>query len=325
MNIRNYTGLVLLAFAAVLSVSSCAKEAVEDKDAVEKRLIEAHVSVFYKDTITPLPSGTYVITNKKGTGQQIGQNSAVYIRYSTLDLRNNYLTSSLEEVAKNVGGFSFGNYYGPVLFEMGNLTMMKGLEEAFLTLREGANVRILLPSWASVFDFPNSDRYHSSPTFYDVEVVQVIENFPRYELDSLQRFSSIHYDGLDSLAAGFYFKSLEVGAGDSVKVGKTVSFNYVGKLLNGFVFDTNIEDSARKYRIYSSEKSYRPVSFEVTEVGGSNPDGDSYVDGFVKALLMMNYGGKAVTFFGSEWGYGATVQSFGKRQQLHFYIEVLEE
>ena len=315
---------MLLSLVAVLFVSSCAKEVVEDSDTTERRLIAAHVSVFYKDTIAPLSSGAYVITNKKGTGREIGPNSSVYIRYSTLDLRNNYLTSSLEEVAKNVGGFSYANYYGPVLFEMGNLTMMKGLEEAFLTLREGSDVRILLPSWASEFDYPNSDRYHASPTYYDVEVVKVIENFSQYELDSLQRFSNIHYDGLDSLVAGFYFKSLKEGVGDSIKSGNTVSFNYVGKLLNGFVFDTNIEDTARKYRIYSSEKSYRPVSFEVTEVGGSNPDGESYVDGFVKALLMMNYGGKAVTFFGSEWGYGGSSQNFGKRQQLHFYIEVLE-
>lgn len=322
MNFRFNLKRVLLFAAVALVVASCAKDAKEDADAIEKSVLAAHISTVYKDSIKPLPSGAYLITNKKGTGKEVKATSAVFIKYSTLDLKNIYEQTNVEEVAKNVGGFSYASYYGPSLFEMGNLSMMIGMEEAFLKLREGSNVRIIIPSWASKLNYEGADNLSASTKAYDIEVIKVIENYPKYEMDTLQKFSNFYYNGLDSIKTGFYFKSLVEGAGDSVKVGNNISYSYVGRLLNGFVFDTNIEDTARKYRIYNAEKSYNPVNFEVTEIGGTGQSGASVVDGFAMALLKMKYGGKAVTFFGSEWGYGSASQPFGKKQQMHFYIEV---
>ncbi len=325
MNTRFRIYTALLSAFAVSLLASCAKEVTDSADTIEKRVLDAHIKVVYKDTISPLPSGVYVITNKKGTGRAVGEKSSVFVKYSTLDLKNNYLSTNHEEIAKNAGGFSHGTYYGATLFELGNLSMIKGLEEAFLTLREGSSVRILVPSWASRFNFKNSDKNQATTIVYDVEVVKVINDYPLYELDTLASFSNRFYAGLDTVSKGYYFKHISEGAGDSVKVGTSIKYNYVGKLLNGFVFDTNIEDTARKYRIYSSSKTYSPVSMEVHEVGKSATSGDKVVDGFAKALLSMKKGGKAVTFFGSEWGYGANSQAFGIRQQLHFYIEVLAD
>ncbi|MFA6770970.1 MAG: FKBP-type peptidyl-prolyl cis-trans isomerase, partial [Bacteroidales bacterium] len=271
-------------------------------------------------------SGAYLITNKKGVGKQVKETSAVFVRHSTLDLKNNYEQTSVEEIAKNVGGFSYGAYYGPVLFEMGNYSMMTGIEEAFIELREGSDVRIIVPSWASKLKREESENRLSFIKVYDIEIIKVIDDYSKYEIDTLVKFSNINYGGLDSLRSGFYFKSLKEGAGDSIKAESHISYNYVGRLLNGFVFDTNIEDTARKYKIYSSEKAYSPVNFKVTPVGGSGDSGEAtVVDGFAMALLNMKYGGKAITFFGSEWGYGAASQSFGKKQQLHFYIEILDK
>ncbi len=328
MNTKRILSNSLSAFAAIITLMSCAKEVAESADSIEKKVLDAHIKVVYKDTITPLSTGVYVINNKKGTGKEIKEGSSFFVRYSTLDLKNNYITTSRDDIAKQVGGFSYANYYGPVLFEMSNYTLIRGLEEAFATLREGSVARIILPSWASDFGYQNSDRYHATTTVYDVEIVKVIDDYPQYELDTLQRYSNRYYEGIDSLYGGFYFYSLAEGTGDSLKAGTSVKCNYVGKLLNGFVFDTNIEDTARKYRIYASDNTskYNPLSFELHEVGqgGTNSSG-SVVDGFAQALLLMKKGGKAVTFFSSEWGYGDAAQSTGKRQQMVFYIEVLPE
>lgn len=324
MNFRLSINRAFLFAAATMVIASCAKDATEVAGAMERRVLAAHITTVYKDTIKPLPSGVYIITNKKGTGKEIKETSAVFIRYSTLDLKNNYEQTNIEEIAKNVGGFSYASYYGPSLFEMGTYSMMGGMEDAFLKLREGSVARIIIPSWASKMKYEGADNMLSTTKVYDVEIISVIENYPQYEMDTLHRFSSINYDGLDSIKAGYYFKSILEGAGDSVKVGENISYNYVGRLLNGFVFDTNIEDTARKYRIYTPERSYTPINYQVKEIGVQGSAGEaSVVDGFGMALLKMKYGGKAVTFFGSEWGYGAASQAFGKKQQLHFYIEVL--
>ena len=204
--------------------------------------------------------------------------------------------------------------------------MMVGLEEAFMKLNEGNVARIIIPSWASKLNYEGAEKRLSSPEVYDVEIVKVVDDYALYEIDTLQKFSDLNYQGLDSLKRGFYFKSLKEGEGDSVKVDSKISYNYVGHLLDGFVFDTNIEDTARKYKIYNPEKDYSPVRHVVKEVGVENrSDEASVVDGFGLALLEMKYGGKAVTFFSSDLGYGTTSQPFGRKQQLYFYIEVLEE
>lgn len=327
MNTKQILSPVLFALSAILLISSCAKEVVDNADSIEKRVLDAHIKVVYKDSVTPMSTGAYVITNKKGTGRQIKEGSSFFVRYSTLDLKNNYITTSRDDIAKQVGGFSYANYYGPVLFEMSNNTLIRGLEEAFATMREGTSARIILPSWASDFGYKNSDRYHATTTVYDVEIVKVIDDYPQYELDTLQRYSNYYFDGIDSLFRGYYYYPLSIGSGDSVKVGSNIKYNYVGRLLNGFVFDTNIEDTARKYKIYSAENAsrYTPQSIEVHEVGKSSGSGSSVVDGFAQTLLLMKKGGKAITFFSSGWGYGDAAQNTGKKQQMMFYIEVLPE
>ncbi|MDD4491555.1 MAG: FKBP-type peptidyl-prolyl cis-trans isomerase, partial [Bacteroidales bacterium] len=102
-----------------------------------------------------------------------------------------------------------------------------------------------------------------------------------------------------------------------------LQYNYVGKLLDGFVFDTNIEDTARKYNIYDATKKYAPLDLTAhieTETG----DG-KVIRGMARSILKMKYGEKAITFFSSDYGYGSTEQSFGVYQPLFFYIEVLKK
>lgn len=324
MNIKKGFNFIISASLAVsILATSCAKDQKIDVDDIEKEIINAHIKVVHKDTLKPLSTGVYVLTEKKGTGKEIKKENSVYVRYSTLSLNGNYVTTSREEIAKQVGGFAYSNYYGPVLFEMNNYTLIKGVEEALMGKREGSIIQVIVPTWASEYDYPKSNRVHSSPIIYHIEVVKVIEDFPQYELDTLQRYSNLYFDGLDSLKKGYYFTKLITTESDSVKAGSSIRYNYVGRLLNGFVFDTNIEDTARKYRIYNSERSYSPIQFEVHEVGQPSSSGESVVNGFAQTLLNMRYGERAITFFGSDWGYGSANQSFGKKQQLQFFIEVL--
>jgi FKBP-type peptidyl-prolyl cis-trans isomerase len=82
----------------------------------------------------------------------------------------------------------------------------------------------------------------------------------------------------------------------------------VGKLLDGYVFDTNIADTAKKYGLYKANKTYEPLSvdyestFEQMSSEGSE-NGDGFVTGFARALKSMTYGDRAVTFFWSDLGY----------------------
>lgn len=313
-----------LFIASVLVLISCSKEVAEGTDSVEKRVLEAHVKVVYNNTIQPTASGLYIINKKVGTGALVNKTGGVFVRYSTLDLKNNYISTTLDSVAKVVGGYSDSTYYGPVLFEMGNYTLIRGLEEALVKLREGSKVRLLIPSWLSDYDYQGSSRINSATRLYDIEVLKVIDSVAKFEIDSLKAFSAKHYGGIDTLSRAYYYKSLYAGIGDTLKSGDNIYYWYVGRLLDGFVFDTNIEDTARKYNIYNRSRSGGYSAMQYTLQDAASADG-SVIKGLGKTFVNMKHGGKAITFFSSEWGYSGTQMSFGKYQPLLFYIEVVTD
>ncbi len=324
---KNINSLAVTLLFILLPLFSCVREMSESSEEIEKKILQAYITTVHKDSVTPYSSGIYILNEKVGNGRGFNDTSVAFVRYSTLDLKHNYLSTTYEEIAKQLGAYATGTYYGPTLLELGNYSLIKGVEEGLKSMKEGGKAKIIVPSWASVFDFPNSDKYHSTTTIYDIEVLKIIDNYTKYEEDTLKSFSKRFFGGIDTLSEGFYFKHLSVGSGDSVKIDEVVSVNYIGRLLDGFVFDTNIEDTARKYRIFSSDKQYVPLSVEMTQAGDSDatPGSGSVVEGFAKAIMEMRYGGKAATFFNSNLGYGEQSQSFGKRQQLYFYIEVLSK
>lgn len=322
--------VIQLAIALIVTtsfISSCAVEPKVDPDSTERRLLDAYLSVVHLDTLNSTPSGAYVMERKRGSGAEVQRVSFVFAKYSKVNLFGEYEQTNIEEVAKWAGGYAEANYYGPTLFEIGAFTQTKGMEEALLGKREGADLRIILPSWSSRLDFPNSDKQQVTTAIYDFIIEKVVLDYWEYEKDSLEGYSAKYYGGIDSLKKGFYFKELAAGNGEAVKdAGRQISCYYVGRLLDGFVFDTNIEDTARKYKIYDSSRDYNPMRISIEDDESVEEGSDSgVVTGFAEAISRMNFGGKGVTFFSSEWGYGNSTQSFGKRQPLSFYIEILKE
>ncbi|MFA6335089.1 MAG: FKBP-type peptidyl-prolyl cis-trans isomerase [Bacteroidales bacterium] len=317
----------LLRFCPLFLISlvvlvSCAKEETENSDSIEKRILDAHIKVVYDNSIQPTSSGLYIIKEVEGTGAPVTANSGIFVRYSTLDLKHNYLSTTYDNLAKTLGGYSDTTYYGPRLFVMGNYSMIRGLEEGLLNMKEGSKTRLIVPSWLSDYNYSGSTKLNSSTTIYDIEILKIVDDVSQFQIDSLEAYSAKYYGDVDSLSNGYYFKSLSEGIGDTLAVGDVISYWYVGKLLDGFVFDTNIEDTARKYKIYDASKSY--VALEQTLQDPDNNDG-TVINGMAKTLLNMKHGGKAVTFFHSGWGYGSTQMAFGIYQPLFFYVEVVTD
>jgi len=160
---------------------------------------------------------------------------------------------------------------------------------------------------------------NSSTMVYDLELVKVVNDIVSYEIDTLEAFRDRHYPGLDSLERGFYKMTIVPGTGDSLEHASTVSAYYVGKFLNGHVFDTNVADTALKYNIYNSSSTYSelkvtlPDKEEDTDDTETSEEG-SVVEGFSKCMLNMKYGEIAICFFHSDYGYtneGSSATSAG--------------
>lgn len=116
-----------------------------------------------------------------------------------------------------------------------------------------------------------------------------------------------HYGVSDTASMHLYIKKIEekTEETDTVSEGATVKVRYIGRLLNGQVFDTNIQDTAKFYRLYDSDNSYDALNVTFYKTDGEKLlEDNSVVTGFAKAVSMMNYGETAVTLFNSELGYG---------------------
>jgi FKBP-type peptidyl-prolyl cis-trans isomerase FklB len=114
----------------------------------------------------------------------------------------------------------------------------------------------------------------------------------------------------DSVKTGFFYKQLAAPQDTtSFKKDTVLYINYTGKLLNGLVFDTNIERVAKDNNLYSSSKTYEPMQinwaekYEDLTMTSSKSD---MIPGFAMTLWQMRSMEKGVGIFYSNYGYGVS-------------------
>ena len=97
----------------------------------------------------------------------------------------------------------------------------------------------------------------------------------------------------------------------------TVRVNYTGRLLNGDVFDSSIEQVARDNGVYDPQRNYQPLRFAIGSPRGAIP-------GFEFAISLMRPTEKIITIFPSRLGYGSESQGpVPPNSPMIFEIELL--
>lgn len=118
----------------------------------------------------------------------------------------------------------------------------------------------------------------------------IIDNFiTTYETDSLYR---IHDPN------GVIVIVQEEGDGVKPTNFRRIYLNYVAKLLDGTVVDTNIEDVAREHGLYNENTQYKIFTYTLdTQSGGGA------IIGFSLAMRNMRSGSKGELIIPSPWAY----------------------
>ncbi len=318
----------LMAAFMALALFSCAEDKDESLTSIQKRILDAYVNT--ADFKAKYPnaqfweSGIVMLEYSQGTGDTLDNREAGYFEYTTQTLSGDHIATTDEKIADTLGLFQNTNYYGPVLFELGYKTTFVGLEEVFEGLREGAKAKFILPPWLTNTD--NEPEWGNNQSIiYDVELKHVITNILKWEEDTMRAYANIHYPGLDTLSSNFYYKKLNDVAKDTID-GSKIKVYYVGRLLDGWVFDTNIADTAKKYGIYDASNSYNPLEVTYNKDLDAMIKDNSLVTGFCMAIQEMGYGEKAFTMFGSKYGYDYDGKDpIGPYQPLSFWLHVLED
>lgn len=306
-----YKNLLVLSAVSLMVFSSCARDVEESGESIQRRILESYVRVNYGNDIKPTKSGMYIIQLEQGTGKALADSLYPFIKYSKIAISGEYLSSTYESISKQLGNYSEDGYYGPRIWRIGDKTLSPGVEELLKTMKVGAKARGIIPPW--LLDVETGVEINGgsgSVNIFDIEVVQVEEDIFQYQYDHLKDFSNKNYGGIDTLEKGFFFKALDPKEEkDTLSNDTDVKVKYIGRYLDGRIFDTNDADTAKKYRIYdvNSSSKYDMMSvkyfkdFEKMQKEESN----KYVKGFLKTIYNMKYGERAVGFFNSDFGYGA--------------------
>ncbi len=300
---------VVLTAGVFAGMTSCAENTVESIKDIHEKILAAHVKTIHHDTLQKTESGLYYTILKAGNGASTTDTSCVYINETVYDLNYNITSSTDENVIRRLGTFSYEDAYLPLLWYMGNTAIMMGLEEMLSEMREGEVRRIWLPYWLSSY-YEDGTSQNSATKVYDIELVKVVNDIDKYQIATLESFRDRFYPGLDSLERGFYKMTVVPGTGDSLEYGKSVNAYYIGKYLDGHVFDTNVADTALKYGIYKSTGEYSILNVKLPDENAqdsedtSSEQGSVVKEGFSKCMLNMKYGEVAICFFHSDYGYG---------------------
>jgi FKBP-type peptidyl-prolyl cis-trans isomerase len=213
-------------------------------------------------------------------------------------------------------------------------TIQAGVGDALYGMKVGGYRKVIVPSWlmtskefATAEDYLNyydeDDSPSYSSTIYELTVRDFTEDMNKWQIDSIVRFFSNDkvtiggtpadqiFAGMaeaDSVKTGFFYKQLEAPVDTTTfKKDTVVYINYTGKLLNGLVFDTNIERVAKDNNLYSSSKTYEPMQINWAEkykdltMTSSKSD---MITGFAMTLWQMRSMEKGVGVFYSNYGYG---------------------
>lgn len=319
---------------AALTVVGCARTVSEGPNESAKRAFDAWLHVNYPELEnSPYGLGIYVIDEQPGTGDKtVEKEGFAIIDMVKTDLDGNITEFTGKEAAIQLGTYNKSYYYGPKVLTTTTNTIQVGLAEGIVGMKVGGEKKFIVPSWLMTYatydnpaDYLNTSNNNSN-TIFEIKVRDFTKDIVAWQTDSIGRFflkSEVKIDGrpakdvfkgmtpADSVktanggAPGFYYKQLTKPAdNESIPSDTTVYINYVGKLLNGLVFDTNIEKVAKDNNIWSSSRTYEPAEVDWAEKYSElKLDGNEVISGFALTLWQMKAGEKGVGVFYSPLGY----------------------
>ncbi|MCQ2149132.1 MAG: FKBP-type peptidyl-prolyl cis-trans isomerase [Bacteroidales bacterium] len=303
---------------AVTAAASCAKTESVDTHKIEKEYFDSWMKIHYPDCRQQTALGSYIISDTEGNGQLIGDENAtpyVYGEYTQYDLDGTITYYCDAQTAKQLGLYDSTLYYGPKVIFRSSSSLNAGLSELFSTMKEGGRRKAVVPGWLNTTErYSSAEEYagkvSGTPKIYDLRPQKIITDIVKWEVDSTASYVARKFPQTDSTQYGFYYhQEVEPSDTASFAADDRVYLNYVARLLNGRVFDTNVKDSAKYYGIYNPSASYGKVyvtwadSHTDMKMGTSS---SSVISGFSLAVSRMKKGERGTAIFYSAYGYGST-------------------
>jgi peptidylprolyl isomerase len=228
-------------------------------------------------------SGVKYISVKKGTGPVVEADCNVEFHY----------TAFLEDMKI----FDSTHKKGQTLKVLaGNRSLIPGLDEGLLLMKEGDHTRFIIPPQLGFGSAKNGAIPANATLIFDIEMVKVNPKITikPYAIEGKRVYN--HSSGLQYII-------IEEGSGERVEPNQSVEMHYTGYLADGTIFDSSI-------------KRNQPFSFKL----GLN----QVIKGWEIAVPLMKVGDKMRLILPPDLGYGdRAVGNIPPNSQLTFDVELL--
>lgn len=338
----------LLTLVVAAGISSCAETVEIDLEVKEQQSLDAWVAKHVNKNGTRAvrqDNGLWVEINDYGDTESLATNDTVtWVKYNFTmrDMTGNIIFSRYEDVAKWQGTYTKHTHYVPDYIFCGEYAanLLEGTHYMMrntLTNHDGTKFNMHAGTKGTIY-IPSSLAYGATgtsndagyggqyslngsvPSIIDFEIVHVTKDPVKDEENEVDKFIAATgnwkpvNDTLDYLYVDKKFRlpeGEEAYKGDSIKIDSTVNIWYVGKFLDGFVFDTNIDSIKR--RAYGEVQSVgEALEFTVKENGDSadesGDDGSGYISAWNYTIPHLLKGQWARIVATSFYCYGSSGQ-----------------
>lgn len=332
---------------------SCAKTVAETDINLSIRTFEAWMEIHHPG-MQKVGNGIYIVADEevKGTGAEISDSNYVYYNYINRNLSDSAIVAYNEaEVAKKLNKYNPNTLYPEqVMFLTPSTTatlyeVIRGGGK-YGRMREGGSRTVIIPSWiagsSKVLDSEKeyiSQAASGTHCIYTLKAVKQVKDIEKMQIGQIE--DHIKSKGISipdtTKHYGLYYirnKAREEERWvvvDEKKVfpkDTTIYIEYIGRLLDGKVFDTNIKDTAIKYGLGTRTSKYTPMA--VTWSADSTQlktNSSSLIKGFCLTLWQMHPYESGTGIFTSKWGYGAqgTAGKIPPYSPLVFEIDIVDK
>jgi len=349
---------IVSVFSVIIMMASvsCAKVESSATNEAESLALDAWIFTHYGDTLPKIAHGIYVTEDHPGLGEMVDTNGETFlsINYYLRDLTTGaYAAYTEDQIAKQLHEYDSTNLYVPSYFYMKQQYVSQGIMDiifggkdaktgkVFPPMRLGGKRYAIVPGWLSSTSqyYDTEEDYKANVTgtnyYYMIEVVDQTKDVIQRQINQIEYYMEEHrmeiWDTTLHSGRGFYYvrdtvrehkRGVEADMTTTFPSDTTIYINYVGRLLNGKVFDTNIADVAKIWGIYKSSGTYEPqaVTFS-SDSTALTMNSSSVITGFSLSIWHMHPYESGTGLFTSDFGYKAS----GSNRKIPGYAPLIFE
>lgn len=288
---KKFIRIFALAALVAAFVSSCANNEDEDMDVIRELAFDQWM-LENNPQATKTDYGVYVEYITKSEDEDAispEEDYWVFLNYTGYLINDAVFMTRDSLIASNIGTFEYTTHFAPEYTYIDEDIMIEGLIYLLQDMKAGDHVKAYIPGTlgytssipASFYSgyAGTSSVYTSAPIIFDLQLVGVVEDPEVYEQELVKEYALSNWGQAeeDYLVENLYLTKTDSLAGSVVATTDSVVYVYYkGYFLDGFVFDTNIEELAEELERYSYDNDYTPLECTLSST--------ELIDAFIQAF-----------------------------------------